>query len=244
MNTSYWHQCCALLLIVLLLLLSESVAWAPISFKLSHRPQYSRAQIVMYDPKVNQFNPFQTQVPSIQSSIQAASQEADVERSIKQDFVRSLAWMGAATGFAALLGTLRGPAASIEFASGYILELCLSVDNLFVFLVLFEYFKVSGKAQEKVLNFGIFGAMILRGLFILAGSAAIDQFHQVLFLFAGVLAYSSLNILFGKDKNEKEVSSSISKSPKKDHHMDYMMWKGFLYEPAAQAVPSALPHLS
>lgn len=159
--------------------------------------------------KPDAFIPFKTfDWPSHSSSVELSSSNKDLldvdQSSIKQDFVKSLAWMGAASGFAALLGALRGPAAAIEFSSGYILELCLSVDNLFVFLVLFQYFKVSGRAQEKVLSYGIFGAIILRGLFIILGSVAIHQFHQVLLGFSAVLAYSSLKILLKNEDNEEE----------------------------------------
>eukprot|EP00981_Chlorochromonas_danica_P000963 scaffold233_cov174-Ochromonas_danica.AAC.3 len=93
--------------------------------------------------------------------------------------------MGAATGFAAILGALKGPAAAIEF--------------------------IKDHAQQKVLTYGIFGAMVLRGLFILMGSVAIQQFHQVLLLFSAVLAYSSLKILLSND--EEGDKEDFSKSP-------------------------------
>jgi tellurite resistance protein TerC len=90
--------------------------------------------------------------------------------------------------------------------SGYALEQCLSVDNLFVFLVLFDYFKVDLDRQDKVLSYGIWGAVILRGVFIAAGSVALSEFHQVLLGFAAVLFFSSYKIL-SKGDEEDEVSS-------------------------------------
>eukprot|EP01031_Cornospumella_fuschlensis_P032658 gene32658-39483_t len=175
----------------------------------------TRPELTLFvkNDRLSTFSPFQSiDSPSHSSNVGLSSVNNDLidvdQRSIKQDFIKSLAWMGAATGFAALLGALRGPAAAIEFSSGYILELCLSVDNLFVFLVLFDYFKVSGKAQEKVLSYGIFGAVVLRGLFIIMGSVAIHQFHQVLLLFSAVLAYSSFKILIKDEDNEEEEDPS------------------------------------
>lgn len=138
------------------------------------------------------------------SALHAVEVEGDKDET-KSHIVKSLGWAAAATGFAALVAIAKGQAAAVEFSSGYLLELCLSVDNLFAFLVLFEYFKVSPSAQEKILNYGILGALVLRGLFIGAGSVAISQFHDVLLIFAGVLAYSAFSIFFSKEDDEEEV---------------------------------------
>lgn len=118
---------------------------------------------------------------------------------------RSLVWIFAAMSFATVIGATKGYTSAVEFSSGYLLELSLSIDNLFVFLVLFEYFKVPKNSQGKVLNYGIIGAVVLRGLFILAGSIAIGSFHQVLLLFAGILGYSSYKILFNKDDEDVRI---------------------------------------
>ena len=122
------------------------------------------------------------------------------------DVKRTLAWVGAAAAFSVGIAATMGTSAAIEFCSGYVLEQCLSVDNLFVFLVLFDYFAVRDReAQEKVLGYGIWGAVILRGLFIGVGSVALEQFHQVLLLFALVLGFSSYKILFaGEDEDDDE----------------------------------------
>ena len=89
---------------------------------------------------------------------------------------------------------------AIEFLTGYIIEESLSVDNLFVFLVLFKYFKIPFHAQRRVLNWGIIGVIILRGVFILLGSALISNFGFVLFFFGAILIYSGYQMAFGKDK--------------------------------------------
>lgn len=125
-------------------------------------------------------------------------------KEFKTDVIRSLSLMAAATGFAAVLSLWKGPSAAIEFSAGYILELCLSVDNLFVFLLLFEYFKVDKKNEDRVLRWGIIGAIILRGLFVSIGSVALEKFHQILLVFAIILGYSAYNIVFGKEDDEDE----------------------------------------
>lgn len=127
------------------------------------------------------------------------------------DLKRTLAWVTAAVAFSIGIAATMGTTAAIEFCSGYVLEQCLSVDNLFVFLLLFDYFSVRDKAlQEKVLGYGIWGALVLRGLFIGIGAVALEQFHQVLFLFAIILAYSSYQILFpgAEEEDGEDVESN------------------------------------
>src|SRR5208282_6190583 len=82
---------------------------------------------------------------------------------------RSTVWIGLAAAFAALLLFWQGHQVMLEFVTGYVLELSLSVDNLFIFLVIFRYFAVPEEHQHRVLFWGILGAMLMRGCFILAG---------------------------------------------------------------------------
>lgn len=140
-----------------------------------------------------------------------ASKPQDAEivtSSYRKDLTRTFGMVAAAAGFSALIAVFKNPTSAIEFCSGYVLELCLSVDNLFVFLVLFDYFNVKKQEQEIVLKYGIIGAVILRGLFIFAGSAALHQFHQVLLLFAVVLFYSSFKIIFKVEDDDEEEDLS------------------------------------
>jgi len=106
--------------------------------------------------------------------------------SYASDLKRTGLWVAAAAAFAGGLAATKGADAAVEFCSGYILEQCLSVDNLFVFLVLFDYFGVTRDKQNRVLSYGIWGAIILRGLFIGVGAVTLQSFHQVTtFLTAG-----------------------------------------------------------
>lgn len=123
----------------------------------------------------------------------------------ESDVKKTALWVGAAVAFSIGIAFTMGTPSAIEFCSGYVLEQVLSVDNLFVFLVLFDYFSVKDKvAQEKILGYGIWGALILRGLFVGAGAVALEQFHQVLLLFALVLGFSSYKILVSGDDGEEE----------------------------------------
>src|SRR4029077_9514143 len=96
-----------------------------------------------------------------------------------------------AAGFAALLHFWQGHQAALEFVTGYVLELSLSVDNLFVFLVIFNYFAVPDEQQHRVLFWGVLGALVMRGVFIGAGVGLISRFHWGLYVFCSVLIYSA-----------------------------------------------------
>src|SRR2546427_255402 len=87
----------------------------------------------------------------------------------------SAVWIGLSLGFAGLVWWLRDGRSALEFLTGYIIEESLSVDNLFVFLLIFSYFRVAGEHQHDVLFWGILGAMVMRAVFILAGVALIQR---------------------------------------------------------------------
>jgi tellurite resistance protein TerC len=107
----------------------------------------------------------------------------------------SLMWIALAAGFAVLVYFWHGRTASLEFITGYVIELSLSVDNLFVFLMIFRYFRVAGPNQHKVLFWGIIGALIMRGIFILAGVGLIRRFHWIIYGFGALLVYSGLKLI-------------------------------------------------
>jgi len=108
---------------------------------------------------------------------------------------RSALWVGLAASFAALLFFWQGHQAALEFVTGYVLELSLSVDNLFVFLVIFRYFAVPEEQQHGVLFWGIVGALVLRGVFIFAGVGLIEHFHWVLYVFGVMLIVSGVKFM-------------------------------------------------
>ena len=106
----------------------------------------------------------------------------------------SLTWIALAIGFAALVYFRYGHATAVEFTTGYLVELSLSVDNLFVFLLIFRYFRVSPAHQHKVLFWGIVGALAMRAVFIVAGIALIRRFHWITYLFGVLLIYSGIKL--------------------------------------------------
>lgn len=93
-----------------------------------------------------------------------------------------------------------GSNSAIEFLGGYIIEMSLSLDNLFLFLMVFSTFNISLEYQERVLKYGIIGAIILRFIFVLLGISIINKFHFMLYLFGGILLFSGLKMLFHSDE--------------------------------------------
>lgn len=103
-------------------------------------------------------------------------------------------WIGLAAAFAVLVYFWRGKASALDFTTGYLIEESLSVDNLFIFLLIFRYFKVPGHFQHKVLFWGIIGALIMRLVFIFAGVALINRFHWITYLFGAFLVYTGIRL--------------------------------------------------
>eukprot|EP00585_Thalassiosira_rotula_P001452 CAMPEP_0196151954 /NCGR_PEP_ID=MMETSP0910-20130528/34638_1 /TAXON_ID=49265 /ORGANISM="Thalassiosira rotula, Strain GSO102" /LENGTH=316 /DNA_ID=CAMNT_0041415449 /DNA_START=281 /DNA_END=1231 /DNA_ORIENTATION=+ len=125
----------------------------------------------------------------------------------QQAISRTLLWVGLAVAFGVGLGFGFGQEVSEEFFAGYLVEQSLSVDNLFVFLLLFEYFKVPLSSQDRVLNWGIYGAIVMRAGMIGIGAVALERFHAILLVFAGILVYSSVQTLIPEDEDEEEDMS-------------------------------------
>ncbi len=104
-------------------------------------------------------------------------------------------WIALAAAFAVLVWFWHGRAPALQFLTGYVIELSLSVDNLFVFLVIFRYFKVPDEHQHKVLFWGILGALLMRGVFIVAGVGLISRFSWITYAFGALLVYSGIKLL-------------------------------------------------
>jgi tellurite resistance protein TerC len=100
-----------------------------------------------------------------------------------------------ALGFGGFLWWREGSAMALEFYSGYLIELSLSVDNLFVFLLIFQYFKVPAELQPRVLKWGIFGAIVMRGIMIALGALLLARFHWITWVFGAILVFTGLRML-------------------------------------------------
>lgn len=122
----------------------------------------------------------------------------------QQAIKRTVLWVGLAALFGGALGVFVGPDTAEEFFAGYLVEQSLSVDNLFVFLLLFEYFQVPLSSQDKVLNWGIYGAIVMRAVMIGLGYEALENFRGILLVFAGILVYSSVKTLLPEDEEEED----------------------------------------
>ena len=106
----------------------------------------------------------------------------------------SAMWIALAAAFAGIIFFWQGRQPALEFVTGYVLELSLSVDNLFVFLLIFRYFSVPDEQQHSVLFWGILGALLMRGVFIGAGVSLIHRFHWILYVFGTLLIYSGIRV--------------------------------------------------
>jgi len=114
----------------------------------------------------------------------------------------SALWIAVAVLFGVLMADRSGHARALEYFTGYLVELSLSADNVFVFLLIFTYFRVPPQHQHRVLFWGILGALVMRGIFITAGVTLIHRFHAVIYIFGAVLIGSGVKMLF---EGEKEI---------------------------------------
>ncbi len=110
-------------------------------------------------------------------------------------------WIALATAFAGYVFYRFGVPKGLEFVQGYALEMALSTDNLFVFLLIFSYFRVEAALQHRVLFWGIVGAVLTRGVFIGVGAAALHHFRWILYLLGAFLIYAAFKVLFHKQEN-------------------------------------------
>jgi tellurite resistance protein TerC len=122
--------------------------------------------------------------------------------------VQSLIWIALGVGLGFLFWPLYGSAASAQYFSGYLIEKSLSIDNVFAWSVILSYFRIPKKYQHRVLFWGIFGALVMRAIFIFAGIAVIERFEPVLLLFGLLLMYSGYKLLFHSDEHEFDPGTS------------------------------------
>jgi TerC family integral membrane protein len=120
------------------------------------------------------------------------------ELSMRAAAQRTAIWVVLSLLFNLLVWKLRGPDKALEFLTGYVIEYSLSVDNIFVFVLIFAYFKVPPMAQHRTLVWGILGALIMRGIMILVGVALVSRFHFILYIFGVFLVVTAIRMLFGK----------------------------------------------
>jgi len=128
--------------------------------------------------------------------------------SFKEHVWWSVFWIVLSVGFGFFVWSHYGGEQGLEFFAGYLLEKSLSVDNLFVFVLLFRSFAIPPQYQHRVLFWGVLGALVLRGGLILAGVALVRQFHWVIAVFGAVLVYTAWKILFHREEKEREPADN------------------------------------
>ncbi len=125
--------------------------------------------------------------------------------------IESIIWVSIGLSFTFVIWWGFGGAASGEYISGYLIEKSLSIDNVFVWALILSYFKVPGKYQHRVLFWGIFGALVLRAIFIFAGVALIEKFDWILYVFGAFLLYTAFKLITGDDDDMDPGDSTVLK---------------------------------
>lgn len=129
----------------------------------------------------------------------------------KEAALESVVWVSIGLAFTFVVWWAFGGTAGTEYISGYLIEKSLSVDNVFVWALIFTHFRVPGKYQHRVLFWGIFGALVLRAVFIFAGVALINRFSWVLYVFGAFLLYTAAKLVFGSDEEMDPSDSTFLK---------------------------------
>jgi tellurite resistance protein TerC len=114
--------------------------------------------------------------------------------SVREAAISSAFWVALGLSFGGLLWAVEGGTVAGEYFAGYLIEKSLSVDNVFVFVLIFSFFSVPAAYQHRVLFWGVLGALVMRGIFIFAGAALLDAFHWVLYLFGAFLVFTGLKM--------------------------------------------------
>lgn len=122
----------------------------------------------------------------------------------------SAAWIALALGFGLVVLALYGPAPAVTYVTAYLLEKSLSIDNVFVFVVIFSELQIPAGEQRRVLYWGVLGALVMRGLMIAGGLFLLARFHWVIYPFAGLIVLAALRLLFAHEQQRKAVTSACA----------------------------------
>lgn len=129
-------------------------------------------------------------------------QRKAVEVSPRRAALWSAVWVALSVAFGAGIAVVEGRRVALEFAAGYVLEKALAVDNLFVIALLFAHFRIPARYQHRVLYWGILGALVMRGIFVGLGTALINRFDWVLYVFGGLLVVAGIHIAFQQESQK------------------------------------------
>jgi len=137
------------------------------------------------------------------------------EVSVKEALTWTFVWIFLALVFNIIIYFWRGHQQALEFFTGYLIEKALSVDNIFVFIMIFTYFQIPTKYQHKVLFWGIIGALIMRVIFIFAGVALLEKFHFTIYIFGALLVFTGIKMFNHNNSNIEPDKNPVVKFFKK-----------------------------
>ena len=153
------------------------------------------------------------------------------EVTLKEALVWSGIWIALALLFALGVYSWYGPQPALEFLTGYLIEKSLSVDNIFVFVLIFSYFKVPARYQHKVLFWGVLGALVMRAIFIFAGIALLQRLHWIIYVFGALLILTGIKMAAEKDKEIHPDKNPVLRlfrhlvAVTEDYHADHFFVK-------------------
>ena len=129
--------------------------------------------------------------------------------SIRESLVTTLVWIALAVGFGFWIIHAEGVRKGLEFFTGYLIEYALSMDNIFIFVLIFASFKIAGEQQHRLLFWGVLGAMVMRGAMIGAGAALLLTFEWVIYLFGAYILYAGFRMLFHNAEGEVDIEKNM-----------------------------------
>jgi len=158
---------------------------------------------------------------------------------VREAVLWSVAWISMAAIFAVIVLFWHGRTPALEFVTGYVIELSLSIDNLFVFLLIFRFFKVSPEHQHRVLFWGIIGALVMRAIFIVVGVGLISRFAWITYIFGLLLLFSGIKLFLQKESEIHPEHNPVLKLVRKliPVTKDYEGGKFFIRKPQLYATP-------
>lgn len=131
--------------------------------------------------------------------------------SIKESIIWTLVWISLALIFNFIIYQWQGSEKALQFLTGYLIEKALSIDNIFVMVLIFQYFQIPAKSQHQVLFWGILGALIMRAIFIFVGVELLEHFHWTIYIFGIILLYSGIKLLIQKETKVDPEKNPIIK---------------------------------
>jgi tellurite resistance protein TerC len=162
--------------------------------------------------------------------------------SVREAAAWSAVWISLSLGFAGVVYWQMGGQAALEFVTGYLIEYSLSIDNIFVILLIFSYFRIPDKYQHRVLFWGILGALVMRGAMIAAGAFLIARFHWIIYVFGAFLVFTGIRMAMHDDSDIEPEANPILRLVRRllpiTH--DYRGQHFFVKEPPMPGMPATL----